>query len=219
MAIGARACRISRHTPVPVPVTDTRSAEITAPKGKWMRATHLDAEGRYEALRQESRIQAQSVLPPNLKGSVSLKGIDQKALIHAKAWEHDYNRTVNWEWQEGYNIYKMRYPKRFELSIWKSNILCGLSIGRPSYHGTRLRLDFAERAPSNCPIRGYVMQLILLGAESYALNIGAEEVRIMHPLNERLVNYYNRLGYKYIEGAGEVGSANERKPHFLYKLL
>ena len=32
-----------------------------------MQATHLDAERRYELLRQESRIQAQSVLPIKFK--------------------------------------------------------------------------------------------------------------------------------------------------------
>ena len=63
------------------------------------------------------------------------------------------------------------------------------------------------------------MQLTLLGAESYALSIGADEVRIMHPLNGRLVNYYIRLGYKYVEGGGKVGVVNESKPHYLFKVL
>ena len=184
-----------------------------------MQATHLDAERRYELLRQESRIQAQSVLPIKFKNSIKLKGIDQKALVQAKLWEISSNRQVDWEWKFGYEAYRRRFPKRFELAVWNNSILCGLSIGRPSYYGSRLRLDFAERAPDNCPIIGYVMPLILLGAEAYALSIGADEIRIMHPLNERLVNYYNRQGYKYIEGNSPIGGANEKSPHYLYKIL
>jgi len=184
-----------------------------------MLATHLDAERRYELLRQESRIQAQSILPSKLKDSVKLAGISQKELVLAKLWEASPNRQVNWDWKFGYEIYRKRYPKRFELSIWNDYFLCGLAIGRPSYHGSKLRLDFAEKVPDNCPIKGHVMPLILLGAESYALSIGAEEVRLMHPLNERLVNYYNRLGYKYVEGGSEFGQANEKNPHYLYKKI
>lgn len=184
-----------------------------------MQQTHIDAEKRYELYRQESRLQAQSVLPVKFKNTVKLSAIDQKALTQSKLWEESDFREVDWNWKLGHNIYKKRYPKRFELAIWYQNILCGLSLGRPSYTGSRLRLDFAERAPENCPIKGHVMQLTLLGAESYALSIGADEIRIMHPLNERLVNYYNRLGYKYVEGSSDIGTINEKKPHFLYKLL
>jgi hypothetical protein len=181
--------------------------------------THLNAEKRYEQYRQESRIQAQAALPAKFKNTVKLSPIDQKAIIQSNLWEKSALREVDWNWKLGHRIYSKRYPKRFELAIWYQNILCGLSLGRPSYAGSRLRLDFAERAPENCPIRGYVMQLTLLGAESYALSIGADEVRIMHPLNERLVNYYNRLGYKYVEGGGKVGAVNESKPHYLFKIL
>jgi len=114
---------------------------------------------------------------------------------------------------------KQRYPKRFELAIWKSNALCGLPIGRPSFNGTRLRLDYAERSPDSCPIRGYVMLVNLLAAEAYALTIGAEEVRIMHPMNQQLVNYYSRFGYKYIKGTIPLEDAHNKNPHYLYKRL
>ncbi|WP_444910285.1 hypothetical protein [Microbulbifer sp. TRSA005] len=184
-----------------------------------MQATHLDAERRYELYRSESRQYAQAALPQKYKAVVSLKGIDPRSLARAKAWEASERREVDWNWTKGYEVYSLRYPKRFELAIWKDDILCGLSIGRPSYNGSRLRLDFTERAPDNCPLRGQVMQINLLAAESYALRIGADEMRIMHPSNQELVNYYARHGYKYVKGTMDFDDAHERNPHYLYKRL
>ncbi len=184
-----------------------------------MQATHLDAERRYEIYRSESRQQAEIALPQKFKGTIKLGGIDSRSLARAKAWEASDKREVDWNWTKGYNVYSSRYPKRFELSIWKSDVLCGLSIGRPSYNGSRLRLDFVERAPENCPIRGQVMQINLVAAEAYALRIGAEELRIMHPSNQELVNYYSRYGYKYVKGTMNLDDAHENSPHYLYKRL
>ena len=184
-----------------------------------MLAPHLDAENRYELIRKEARLQAESVLPSKIKNSITLSGISQKELVHTKHWAISPNREVDWDWLYGHEIYRKRYPKRFEVAIWYKNFLSGLAIGRPTYHGSKLRLDFAERAPDNCPIKGYVMPVILLSAEAYGLKIGADEVRRMDPMNERLVNYYNRLGYKYVEGTMGLGDANEKNPHFLYKKL
>lgn len=184
-----------------------------------MQATHLDAERRYEQLRLEARKLAEASLPAKYNAVISLKGIDSYSLARAKAWRVSDKRKVDWEWTTGYNVYSLRYPKRFELAIWKSDILCGLSIGRPSYNGSRLRIDFVERAPDNCPLRGQVMQINLLAAEAYALGLGADELRIMHPSNQELVNYYSRYGYKYVKGSMGLEDVHEQKPHYLYKRL
>ncbi|SIS46118.1 hypothetical protein SAMN05421686_101531 [Thalassolituus maritimus] len=63
------------------------------------------------------------------------------------------------------------------------------------------------------------MQLNLLAAEGYAQRIGADELRIMHPSNQELVNYYSRYGYKYVKGTMGLDDVHEQKPHYLYKRL
>lgn len=184
-----------------------------------MQATHLDAETRYELYREEARILAFSALPQNIKQQLALSKIDQKALNDATLWSDNDHREVDWDWKFGHRIYSYRYPKRFELAIWHNNTLCSLTIGRPSYHGSRIRLDFTERMPENCPTKGYTMQIVILAAEAYARLIGAKEVRLMHPMNQSLVNYYQQFDYTYVQGSQPFDVITEKSPHYLYKIL
>ena len=161
-----------------------------------MLATHRSAEERYEVLREKARQLAQTTLPIPLLGAVTLKGIDLKTLVTAESWE---GRRVNWPWKDGYSTYSFRNPKRFELAIWHRHILCGLSMGRPTWTGDKLRLDFIEALPIKNPLKGRTVEVVLSAAEAYADQIGAHQIRIMNPINDQVKAFYtsSKVGYAY----------------------
>ena len=163
-----------------------------------MLATHLDAEQRYTAIRQLTLQVAQGKLSARAEyASLTLKLIDSFALNASKAWENSPSRRVDWNWVEGYSAFKFRYPKRFELAIWANNKLQSLTLGRPTYTGTALRLDFIEASPvkdKNLKVVPATLFVML----TYAEALGANELRIMNPINEDVKKYYQSLGLTYV---------------------
>lgn len=72
-----------------------------------MLATHLDAERRYEALRNIALDAAQRGAAEGIR----FGAISSDALGAAKAWMSVPSRQVDWDWVSGYSAYKFRYPK------------------------------------------------------------------------------------------------------------
>lgn len=166
-----------------------------------MKVTHSQAEDHYELLREYARGIALDTLPISaknssgqlivLKNALQLDSIDFQAQLASKAWSSFPERRINWDWTEGVPEYAWRHPKRFELSIrYKHNILCGLSLGRPTWNGSKLRLDFIEASPERTPLTGLIADITVSAAEAYADAIGAVELRIMNPVNERVKKHY-----------------------------
>ena len=114
------------------------------------------------------------------------------------SWGAAGTRDVDWNWTQGYSAFRFRYPKRFELAVWAASGLVALSMGRPTYEGHHLRLDFVEARPRELGTRPQVFQEILLAYQVYARLLGANQIRIMHPINETVRDYYRRFGYTYI---------------------
>jgi len=168
-----------------------------------MQASHLSTENKYHELRSSSRLVAKNSLPLNLSEMVGLKSVDSIALVHAKRWEDSLSRNddANWSWSEGFRKYAYRHPKRFDLAIWYANSqLCGLSLGKPTFSGSRLRLDILEGSPDWHPLKGKIVELTVLAAKTYAASIGADQVRIMRPLNSELIKYYEGHGFTFKKG-------------------
>lgn len=168
-----------------------------------MNAAHKFAEGKYQSLRESSLRIAEATLPAALKNVVNLDGINSLALAKANLWEQSPKRhdDASWSWRKGFGSYAKYHPKRFELAIWFAKAqLCGLSLGKPTYSGSRLRLDFIEGAPGNHPLKGKVVELTVLAAKTYAASIDAEQVRIMNPVNADVINYYEKHGFTYFQG-------------------
>jgi len=118
----------------------------------------------------------------------------------AKQWGTSPNRRVDWSWPEGGSEYAWRHPKRFEVAIWYRNLfLSGLGLGRPTWSGNKLRLDFLEASPKATPLTGLVTLIAVGTAEAYADAIGAVQLRIMSPINSKVKDHYlNSLtGYSY----------------------
>lgn len=111
-----------------------------------MLTNHAEAEHRYDKLRKLALEYAQEEASNSLK----FQAITPEALNATKLWEKSVLRQVGWDWIDGYGAFKFRYPKRFEVAIWHSNILISISMGRPTYQGGALRLDLwkQDRATS-----------------------------------------------------------------------
>ena len=144
----------------------------------------------------------QNALPYPDSGKISLSDINTKALTQARLWESIPERKVEFNWEQDHYIFRKRYPKRFELAIWYQNRLESLALGRPSYNGNRVRLELVERLAANSILKGRAFTITEQALIAYADLIGAEEIRIMHPLNESVKNYYVSHGYNYVHSSG-----------------
>jgi hypothetical protein len=162
-----------------------------------MLATHQDAEQRYSAFRKAALTAAMEVLEAENTNGLKLTTITSEALHETTLWQASTRRKVDWDWVEGYSAFKFRYPKRFEMAVWLSDRLIGISMGRPTYVGTALRLDIVEAAPVDLIDRPSVIETVLLGYVIYARLINAKQIRIMHPLNDQVRRYYESFGYQY----------------------
>jgi len=107
-------------------------------------------------------------------------------------------REVDWQWFAGYAAFKHRYPKRFEVALWERGNLIGLSLGRPTYHGGNLRLDFVEARPKALGPRGPVFGSIDAAYEIYASLLNVRQIRIMNPINTIVRDFYQSFGYQYV---------------------
>lgn len=166
---------------------------------------------KYDEVRTQARELAKESLPKRLQGLI-LSGVDNRALSAFRVYDDNEIRLVNWDWTFA-NRYCKRHPKAFDLSVWHGNSLCSLSLGRPTYHGTEMRLDFVERITENPLYTGEMFGISLIAYEAYGKLIGATKLRLMNPLNEKLIQYYSSHGgFKYVKGM-------KGNPHYLVKSI
>jgi len=159
-----------------------------------MLATHIDAEKRYNELRKTALRVISGQIPSNNK--LNFRLIDKPALLESQKWNLSQKRLVKWDWFNSYGAFKYRYPKRFELALWQEQELASLSLGRPTYNGRSLRLDFIESNPENTGIK--VFPLVIAAMTTYAEALGANELRVMNPINDDVKQYYQKIGLIYV---------------------
>lgn len=152
-----------------------------------------DLERRYDQFRQEAIKLANTSLPGSFPG-VSLSLVDSRAYQAFKAWESHSRRVKTWDWQGEFTTWKLRYPKRFEAATWKSGKLIGFSLGKPTFRGTGLRLDFIEKSP-NCDEP--LLDITYIALLAYSGLIGADHIKIMYPVNKVVRDYYVSKGFAY----------------------
>ncbi|HEY8941537.1 MAG TPA: hypothetical protein VIM59_15160 [Cellvibrio sp.] len=177
-----------------------------------MQQSHAITIQKYDKLRTDARDIAHAELPPYLRKATTLNGIDSRALIASALWEQDGTRKVDWDWRFA-TRYCYRHPKAFDLAIWVGNTLCCLALGRPSYMGTFMRLDFLEKTPTNCPFSNEMVPITLLAYEMYAKLIGAQAFRIIDPINDKVLRSYLQHG-GFTHRKGSKGN-----PHYLERIL
>jgi hypothetical protein len=140
-----------------------------------MLATHQDAERRYSDLRRVALDAAQAGAPKGLRYDT----VTPSALSAAKQWMSASQRQVDWDWRDPVG-------------------LAALSMGRPTYQGSHLRLDFLEARPKELGAREPILADVLVAYSIYARMLSADEIRIMHPINERVRLHYQAFGYVYV---------------------
>ena len=159
-----------------------------------MLATHFDAESRYNTIRKASLAAVSRQVPSG--SNLDFELINERALSTSKSWVESKNRLVNWEWFKSYYPFKYRYPKRFELALWHKGSLASLSLGRPTYNATGMRLDFIEGNPEYREIK--VFPIVIASLATYAEALGANELRVMNPINDEVKDYYSKFGMNYV---------------------
>ena len=83
------------------------------------------------------------------------------------------------------------------MALWHNATLVSLSLGRPTYQGSKLRLDFIEGNPDKLDgVR--VFEPTFLAMVGYAHAVGAGELRIKSPINNDVRRYYERFDFAYI---------------------
>ena len=178
-----------------------------------MKMSHKTAEEKYRNIRSIAYEITMDELPYQDKKSILLSEITDSAIFSFNSLTRHPERKVDWDWKFGAQMYRKRYPNRFELAIWHNNTVCGLSLGRPSYNGTSVRLDFIERVSGANALKGRVTPIAVTAYEVYARLIGATQVRIIKPA-DALITYYSSLNYVFVKGS----NTNEN-PDYLYKTL
>ncbi len=181
-------------------------------KVNFMQPSHITTLGKYDKYRAQARELAASNLPPNLQGILDVAGITHRELTTFKTWQDQPERKVDWDWTFA-GRYCTIYPKAFDMSVWFGNSLCSLTLGRPTYKGTEMRLDFIERSPKNCPYAGEMFSVSLLAYELYGTLIGANKLRIMEPMNDKLIKHYTSYG------GFELVGRKKGNPHYLVREL
>lgn len=154
----------------------------------------------YKQLRSTLYEEVRSEYPDFSAGPISLSDA-----IMADTWDSfDPGKGRNkLEWIKSYHYYtnKKRF-KRFDLAIHRGGNLVGLSYGMPSQTKTKLKVNILEGTPINehkNDIR--VFEMISVSAQLYGYLLGANEVRIMRPLNQKVTDHYCSFGYEYVEPA------------------
>lgn len=180
--------------------------------------TYTEVKSLYENLRDKFRDVAHEEFPSVmlnrnkdaiLKSDISLDGITLKCLKELRKWEETGLRQVSWDWDKVIKKYRT-HPKRFELSIWyRKQVLCGATIGAPTWSEGKLRLDFIEANPISSPLNGLIVDIVIATGVVYADAIGATQLRIMKPVNDDVKELYlSKPGFSY-----------NQEGHFCYRDL
>lgn len=174
-----------------------------------LKPSYKAVKEKFEMVRQISREVAYEQLSPVLKnrfgqailrGNIGLDGFTFEAQRKLKSWERSGSRRVAWDWDEVTKSYRT-HLKRFKLSIWFKDLeLSGASIGRPTWSGGKLRLDYIESHPMGTPLDGLVTDISVAAGVVYANAIGATQLRIMNPVNAAVRDHYlSKPGFSFNE--------------------
>ena len=169
-----------------------------------MKATHLQAENKYQKYRTEALARAKSFLPKYLKDKIDFRGIDKEALLIIQMWEsHPQRKDLPWSFSQGYKRWAFRHPDRLDLSIWLGETLCSLAIGFPTKTGESMRLDVIEKNPCEVSILDKrIFDLNIVAFRAYADLLGARRIKIMRPLNDKLISFYRSRGFIHQKSNG-----------------
>lgn len=131
--------------------------------------------------------------------SVKLREIQYHNALEADRWSgrwSDTDKIPIWDWERMYHDYQSHSGvKRFDVALSMGGVLSALCYGVPSRRKLSLKLHAISRKPDNNPLQGKILTIILFAADAYARLLGCEELWICNPMNEKLVDVYQKYGY------------------------
>ncbi|CCN47490.1 hypothetical protein MADA3029_1070169 [Vibrio nigripulchritudo MADA3029] len=65
-----------------------------------------------------------------------------------------------------------------------------------------MTLDIIEGAPQKHPLKRQIVKLSIAVFETYAERFGATQLRIMRPVSNDVISYYESYGFTAVKGAG-----------------
>lgn len=132
--------------------------------------------------------------------SVTLRDIQYHDALEADKWSNrwlDREKAPIWDWERMYHDYHSHSGvKRFDIALSAGGVLSALCYGIPSRRKLTLKLHAISRRPYDNPLQGKILTIILFAADAYARLLGCEELWICNPMNEKLVDVYQRYGYR-----------------------
>lgn len=162
------------------------------------RSDHIQAEEKYKVFREVSYESVMEEFP-----GIKVKGITFDDALTADKWKlvngnNQRPSRSSWEWAKEYPFYKNR-PNRFEVSLWKNGILCALSYGQLSRHGTKLRMNLIESTPIRpSPLGMQALPILSASAATFANIVGASELWVLDP-DPKIESLYKTQGFGGIE--------------------
>ncbi len=156
----------------------------------------------YKGLRTLMYDEMNNIYPGFQSGPITLD-----LALTADTWanaDHSKSRQM-WSWVNAYSYYtdKKRF-KRYDLSVKRGGSLVGLVYGVPSQAKTQLKVNLIEGTPISAHKKdARIFELISESAQIYADLLGADEIRIMRPVNQEVANYYCTYGFEFVEPAGK----------------
>ncbi|MDN3637366.1 hypothetical protein QWY82_00970 [Simiduia curdlanivorans] len=138
--------------------------------------------------------------------------ISEQDAVTADKWDSiDPNKgrdLINWRSAYKYYSAKSRF-KRFDLRIKDGSNLIGLSYGMPSQVKTQLKIDLIEGTPISLHKgKTKALEVVTYAAQMYGILLGANEIRIMRPINKAVIDLYDQYGFSYVE------SQSKRMPSY-----
>lgn len=129
---------------------------------------------------------------------LSVQTIDQTAIDWFREhWQNDPDRRVDWDgdWNSG------GAGGDFTIAVWRDGTLCGLASGELTKNA--VRLDFVEGLPSQNPLKGAVVPIVLTVMNAYAHLTGRQYLRL-NEVSPGLIDVYTRFGFELASAHGRV---------------
>jgi len=138
----------------------------------------------------------------------SCREIQYHDVVEADRWSGRWKNSEKistWGWERMYHDYRSHSGiKRFDVALSMRGMLSAICYGVPTRGKLTLKLHAISRRPDNNPLQGKVLTIILFSADAYARLSGCEELWICNPMNENLVDVYQKFGY--VSNRNEMGS-------------
>jgi len=110
----------------------------------------------------------------------------------------------NFDWAKLRDIYyHKKFPysdqRRIDIAIWEEKHLCGLSIGGIPKERNYISIDYIEGCPTEHPLKGHILDILLTVIEQYARILEISELRLNDPVEALVGRYESQYGFQTVK--------------------